>query len=222
MEAITVKAERVADDETVFPQLDQPGQQSPTMKCKVTKTSVTSIRICENVTTPAVGTESKSGSGTSESQNLSNTPSPVKVSPSGTQPYCCRVCGLTFFSKFNYDAHMKSNLHSGDKPFKCNKCDSSYKTYSGFMTHRRRVHEKFQALWVVGPGNLSVTKVAKVQKPKQKAVANRDFQCDLCDKSYIKKGHLLRHRHRVHNEEKMSNEMKAKHGVSDVHCVVKP
>jgi KRAB domain-containing zinc finger protein len=56
------------------------------------------------------------------------------------RPYShkCMTCGKSFERLSALLAHQP--LYSGDKPFTCNKCGSTYRYQSGLSAHRKSIH----------------------------------------------------------------------------------
>ena len=80
------------------------------------------------------------------------------------KPYMCKFCD----KKFSLIAQMKihSLVHTNERRHECKVCNQRFKTASARITHERMVHEKNA----------------------------KNYSCDLCDKSYFRKGDLTRHK----------------------------
>ena len=85
--------------------------------------------------------------------------------------HICQVCKKGFGGKDKLRSHML--IHTGEKPFKCDKCN-----YAGTKGYNLEKH-----MWLV-----------------HKEVAKKEFQCNLCEKSLATSGRLERHIELVHNK----------------------
>ncbi|XP_070547134.1 zinc finger protein 429-like [Ptychodera flava] len=82
----------------------------------------------------------------------------------------CPVCQKKFGTNWNLTIHMRQ--HSGDKPFKCYKCDKAYIRKRSLTEHHQRAHSDIKPI-----------------------------RCEVCGKGFIRKTHLRWHMVR-HSEKK--------------------
>ena len=58
----------------------------------------------------------------------------------GTTIYSCRYCEKRLIRKGHWEEHER--IHTGEKPFKCTECSSSFSKKTNMKMHFKRVHEK--------------------------------------------------------------------------------
>ena len=51
----------------------------------------------------------------------------------------CNPCLYSTFDSIEFETHNK-DIHLNFKPYKCEKCDKSYKLRKQWISHKRRVH----------------------------------------------------------------------------------
>ena len=54
--------------------------------------------------------------------------------------YACEICGKAFKSNWYLTTHLR--IHTGEKPFHCTKCTSSFADRSHFAQHVKHKHEE--------------------------------------------------------------------------------
>ena len=54
------------------------------------------------------------------------------------KPFVCKVCGKGFGRKKEFKEHM--NIHTGERPYKCEHCEKAYSSSGNLRMHRRTVH----------------------------------------------------------------------------------
>ena len=66
-------------------------------------------------------------------------PSKHRPPLSGEKQFKCDVCEKTFKTSQTLAQHRR--IHSGERPFKCDQCDKSFTQSAGLIVHRR-VHSE--------------------------------------------------------------------------------
>ncbi|XP_053667564.1 zinc finger protein ZFP2-like [Anopheles marshallii] len=70
-----------------------------------------------------------------------NKPNNIKASSKAAEKlaqYGCEICGRKFTAKKNYTRHLM--IHTGEKPYKCDRCDRSYRQSGELKKHRTIQH----------------------------------------------------------------------------------
>ena len=76
----------------------------------------------------------------------------------------CDVCGKVFAQQRHLDSHML--VHTGERPYKCDLCDSSYTLKSSLVRHTRKTHNPDKP---DGEGSPTEKKVNGISPAKKKA-----------------------------------------------------
>lgn len=130
----------------------------------------------------------------------------------------CNVCGKCF--KFPCDFKRHSVMHTGERVFKCDECQKSFKLLSHLKMHIYRFHtmERPYPCDSCGKRYASVTDLrchllihsserphvcsfcskgffsAKdLRKHLQIHTGERQFECDVCKRKFLRRGHLEKH-----------------------------
>ena len=82
----------------------------------------------------------------------------------------CDVCQKQFYNKTDWKRHYR--VHTGERPYKCNQCDMSFKENGHLASHIKHIH-----------------------------CNKRPFQCFLCNKSFKSEWNLKSHIRNAHNKE---------------------
>ena len=83
---------------------------------------------------------------------------------------CVLDCQMVFDNQNNLDRHI-SNVHEGNKPFKCSICNKKFGRKDVLKDHISAVHEGIKR-----------------------------HQCTICEKAFSRKDKLARHMLQVHEE----------------------
>merc|ERR1719154_833213 len=89
---------------------------------------------------------------------------------SGEKPYSCDICDSSFYFAYRLKTHKR--MHK-IKPYQCDKCKECYTNEKDLNYHKLRKHEK-------------------VQKP---------FECNICGKAFLQKYMLTDHIAAEHSNE---------------------
>ncbi|KAH0566638.1 hypothetical protein KQX54_002764 [Cotesia glomerata] len=118
-------------------------------------------------------------------------------------PYKCNDCEKHFRKATDLQEHY--NIHSGDKPFGCEQCGSSFYLRRQLSAHCRRLHPEIKANKVTSTtcdicGRVLATK-RSLFRHKESHNPTKLYLCDFCGKSLSSAEHLKKHR-RIHTGEK--------------------
>ncbi|XP_026319854.1 gastrula zinc finger protein XlCGF46.1-like isoform X3 [Hyposmocoma kahamanoa] len=107
----------------------------------------------------------------------------------------CTVCGRTFRTEKNLEAHMAVHL-SSSKSFTCKVCGRSYNTLSNLRTHSI-THSNER------PYHCHLCKKCFKRKQDLKFHINqhtgaKPYKCPFCDKCFASSGNCYSHRNRMH------------------------
>ena len=87
----------------------------------------------------------------------------------GKSMLTCQECEKSFPCQSKLDTHV-NGVHLNLKPFRCEKCDATFKRKEALKKHEDTIH-------------------AKEQKP---------YKCTMCDKAFNRDDHLENHKKRIH------------------------
>lgn len=99
------------------------------------------------------------------------------------RPHVCEICNRAFTIRHKLKTHMKT--HSTETPFKCELCEKSFKHLSQLKLHTTITHQDSEQCSEI---------LASID-------TQRNFLCDLCGKSYLRK-HVFEGHLRAHSGEK--------------------
>lgn len=80
--------------------------------------------------------------------------------------------------------------------FPCNQCQGVYNSLRDLEQHTISKHETYRCMYC----NASFTQRSNLQRHSLKHVGFKPFECGICDKSYFRKDHLMRHMETSHPE----------------------
>ncbi|KAL0124430.1 hypothetical protein PUN28_006339 [Cardiocondyla obscurior] len=118
-------------------------------------------------------------------------------------PFKCNECDKRFRKKLDLQEHY--NIHSGEKPFVCQLCNTAFYLRRQLSAHCRRTHPELKANKVTSTacdicGRVLATK-RSLFRHKESHNPTKLYLCDYCGKSLSSAEHLKKHR-RIHTGEK--------------------
>ncbi|XP_026758811.2 zinc finger protein 37-like [Galleria mellonella] len=117
----------------------------------------------------------------------------------------CQLCGRSFRTEKNLDAHMSAHLSSG-KSYTCKVCGRSYSTMSNLRTHSI-THSNER------PYHCHLCKKSFKRNQDLKFHINqhtgaKPYKCPFCEKSFASSGNCYSHRSRMHPGKCLDNKMR--------------
>ncbi|GMT15942.1 hypothetical protein PFISCL1PPCAC_7239, partial [Pristionchus fissidentatus] len=94
-----------------------------------------------------------------------------------------------------FQTHMRS--HTGERPYKCEKCNLSFKYRSGVEQHRKKAHSSLKAVNVI----LKESCVNHLQAHERTHTRDRPFKCDHCGSRFLTNSKFKEHE-RTHTGER--------------------
>ncbi|XP_037776925.1 zinc finger protein 76-like [Penaeus monodon] len=115
----------------------------------------------------------------------------------GERPYKCATCGSSFTQKSNLRVHNRT--HTGEKPFKCDMCDVSFSQGSHLTAHKR-IHNN-ERPYACDSCQQMFTQRSALKRHIMTHTGDKPHKCDECSAKFSQKDDLRRHL-KVHTGEK--------------------
>ena len=96
---------------------------------------------------------------------------------SGEKPFKCTACNSSFVQKYEMKVHIAA-VHEGKKPFKCKICDKGFARKAELKAHIVKVHKKYY--WEIH------MKACKSPIPKE----DEHKKCSYCSVEVHWRGHF--------------------------------
>ncbi|XP_013210300.1 zinc finger protein 112-like [Microtus ochrogaster] len=114
----------------------------------------------------------------------------------GEKPYKCEKCGKGFSIASSLLVHER--VHMGEKPYQCVECGKAYNRYYNLQIHHR-IHtgEKPFKCEVCGKG---FTQKSNLQSHQLVHTGRKPYKCDTCGKGFSRNSGLLMHQ-KVHSSD---------------------
>ncbi|XP_069499071.1 zinc finger protein 2-like [Ambystoma mexicanum] len=113
--------------------------------------------------------------------------------------FACGFCGKCFSSKTCLTAH--TNLHTGEKPFKCTECEESFTHYQYLARHQQVHAPQMEEAVMCGKSLTSKTAL----NAHTTCHIERCYKCTMCEKSFTHSSYLNRHQ-RIHTQQAHTKE----------------
>ncbi|XP_055707326.1 zinc finger protein 37-like [Phlebotomus papatasi] len=108
----------------------------------------------------------------------------------------CQICGKVSNYSTLHESHMRS--HTGEKPFKCNECDKSFRERSSLRSHML-VHTGAKP-YVCSNCGAAFRQGAHLRRHMRSHTGEKPYKCKVCEKSFTERSILTTHL-RVHTGE---------------------
>ena len=120
-----------------------------------------------------------------------------KRSHTGEKPFKCNKCDFACTQAENLVTHKRT--HTGEKPYKCNECDFACAQAAHLVTHKRT--HTGQKPYKCNECNFACSESGSLTKHKRSHTGEKPFKCNKCDFACTQAGNLLTHQ-RTHSGEK--------------------
>ena len=113
----------------------------------------------------------------------------------GEKPYKCNLCESAFAHANVLKGHMRK--HTGDY-LKCDLCEKTYSSASSLAVHKRS--HTGERPYKCDICNMAFAETGGLKSHKRTHTKEKPFQCDICEKSFSMSCNLKRHKITSHND----------------------
>lgn len=132
---------------------------------------------------------------TAESENTKKEEKEKKSRYSSGKQFTCNYCDKSWPAKYLLVEHIYT--HTGEKPYTCDICQTTFRQRSTLYTHKQSHGEKTYLCTIEGCGRAFI-RAEKLTSHLNVHAGIRPYKCDVCDKSYSSNNALQMHRRTVH------------------------
>ncbi|KAK7872849.1 hypothetical protein R5R35_006720 [Gryllus longicercus] len=119
----------------------------------------------------------------------------VRYVHSSSRPFVCEICSKTFKNDSGLQSHMM--VHDTSRNFKCEICNLNLKHMRGYRKHMRR-HTGGKATEKCHKCDKTLNKCSLKRHLQEVHGSERNFVCNVCEKTYVSQARLKLHVKTVH------------------------
>jgi len=115
----------------------------------------------------------------------------------GDKPYKCQMCDTAYRTSAHLYSHMR--VHTGEKPYKCQMCDKAF-SESGNLDSHMRIHTGDKP-YKCQMCDKAFIRFADRKRHMRYHTGDKPYKCQMCDKAFSRSADRNRHM-RVHTGDK--------------------